>query len=190
MNKYTAYLWSFASVALLVVLAPTATHAGTHSANTFTNFVDALIASNLVDADSAELARTIATHFDSISRVDVHIQVSQLIEHADRTYAAGDDVKGLVLIVRNEGETPVTLTGTRNCHVSYTIYQSNELLYDARQHGICSNRALSQYILAPGAYRMFEIAHPATAWPLDEGTYRFELNYPGYGSEGLVVTIE
>jgi hypothetical protein len=45
------------------------------------------------------------------------------------------------------------------------------------------------YALGAGQVRMFPMRHRSTDYTLPAGTYRFELEYPGYGKGDVTITV-
>jgi hypothetical protein len=115
----------------------------------------------------------------------------QLIEHANLEFAAGTDITGPLVIVKNMSASSTVLEAKRQCQVVYRIYDTADtLLYDSATTEVCTTDEQITYQLQGHGIRMFPIRHTATAYPLVVGTYRFVLEYPGYGEGSVMVTIE
>jgi|GEM_PF-3549487 len=199
------------TLAVGVVVAVPA-YAGTLQLHTVHSFVETLIARGIIPESVANKARefvSMISHADQaqtaapaaqmpyvqnpepgMNKENVSIKVSQLIEHADRTYNKFEDVSGLLLLVTNTSDASVMLEAKRHCQVVYRIYDAHDtLVYDSSTSDVCQGKEHVQYQLPAGKTRMFEITHAEKAHHLDPGTYRFELVYPGYGTGDLQVTI-
>ncbi len=165
------------------------------------DLVEYLIAQKIIPEPFAERARAFARLFslhdgsqgvteDRASDVDkVRVSTSQLIDHANLEYAVGDEVSGLLLLVENTTSIDAVLEAKRGCQVVYRIFSGEELLFDSANTDRCKTEERVSYVLGPGKTRMFEISHASTTQALAAGTYRFELEYPGYGSGEKIVTI-
>ncbi len=121
----------------------------------------------------------------------VDVSVSQLIENGSLTYNHLEDVKGLLLLVKNTTDQDITLEAKRHCQVVYRIYDANDkLVYDSSTSNQCQTNERVTYLLPAGETRMFGVDHPESVHALQPGVYRFELEYPGYGKGDLSVTIQ
>jgi len=120
----------------------------------------------------------------------VTVRVSQLIEHADLAYNTLEDVRGLLLLVKNTSDEAIILEGKRRCQSIYRIYRGDTLLYDSSTRPACTTNEHVTYLLEAGATRMFEVRHTHDQYALKPGTYRFELEYPGYGGGDRTITIQ
>ncbi len=169
----------------------------THSLYTVSGLVEALITQGIISPDRVLQARTYAAVVERVHAVRSHdahptlsITASQLIEHSQLTFGRYEDIKGLVLLAKNDGEATVILTHPEHCPVTYRIYDSEDLmLYDSALRAACGEGATVRYTLAPGQVRMFEIEHRHRDQPLRSGSYRFLLYYGSYGSATRTVTI-
>lgn len=119
----------------------------------------------------------------------VQVSVSQLIKYANSEYVEGDDVEGLLLLVENTADAEAVLEAKRKCQVVYRIFSDEALVYDSATSERCKTDERVSYVLGAGKTRMFEVTHASTTHPLPTGTYRFELEYPGYGGGEKTVTI-
>lgn len=191
-------------IVLLLAGVSGVVYAQTHTLYTTTGFVEMLIARGIVPQALAEKARSFAS---AISRVEdvqnsaeapgaqnadnVEVSVSQLIEFSSLTFDAGSDVRGLLLVVKNPTTEVLTLEAKRGCQVQYKIYnRDDQELYDSSTTEACQTEEKVTWKLQPGQVRMFPVSHSALAYPLEPGTYRFELEYPGYGKGDRTVTIQ
>lgn len=186
----------FMSVTLFTV--PQA-YGATHQLYTTYGFIDLLISRGIIAKQQVERARDMVElvlktekniDADKVSE-DITVSVSQFIEHGDLTYNAFEDVDGLLLSVKNTGSEARTLDAKRQCQVVYRIYdESGTLLYDYANENKCQTSEKVTYILEAGATRIFPITHTASRFALKSGTYRFEIEYPGYGEGKRVVTVQ
>ena len=190
----------FSALVLLLVALPA--YGGTFESYTVRDFVELLIERGIVPGDMAPKARDIATaiqHMDDVRSEEasvpdhehIRVSVSQLIEHASRTYRAGGTIDGLLLLATNEHTEDIYPSALRGCQVIYRIYDTNDvLLYDRFTATSCKTEEKVRYRLAPGQTRMFEVRHEPGFDPLSPGSYTFGLEYPGYGAGNVNVTIE
>lgn len=175
---------------------------GVLSLHTLGSFVEFLASRSIIPRDLVYVARDIVRMIEGIEHVStpsaaagknedaVTLKTSQLIEHANRTYAPHTDVQGLLLIVTNASTSNVVLEARRSCQVSYRIYDAaGTLRYDSANRPVCQSGETVTYILRAGATRMFPVTHRAQDYDLAPGTYRFVLDYPGYGSGELGVEV-
>jgi hypothetical protein len=166
------------------------------------NLVDMLIERGIIPAASAEKARELVAALGLIEEQQelptevqnadlVTVFATQDIEYGTRTYSYGDDIKGLMLVVKNETEEAVMLDARRQCQVSYKIFnEENTLLYDSADEEICTAGERVTYLLPNGKARMLPVTHKDDTYRLEQGTYTFLLEYPGYGSGERTVTVE
>ncbi len=196
MNKWYLYI----GVALLLVGACGATVTYAFEGGSATSFVSFLISKGFIPANKAEQALTFAEKLDKVATLEPHasstpklitVNVSQLLEFSHRTFTEGDEVQGLLLIVTNESDITQTLEARRQCQVTYKIFDENDtLLFDsASSTPTCASGERVTYLLPARGSRMFEIRHPDSVYHLKPGAYRFELDYPEYGTGELTVTI-
>lgn len=120
----------------------------------------------------------------------VKVEVSQLIQHGNRTYSEGDEIRGLILTVVNTSNEIIQLEGRRRCVLSYKIYDGDELVYDSGAHAPCTGGEKITYQMEPSESRILEMVHTKEAHELKPGTYRAVLEYPGYGSGEREFTVE
>lgn len=195
MNK--AYL--YIGIAFLVVGISGATATYASEGNGIKSFVEFLIAKNIIPESRAPQARNFAEKFDRVAKPGqsasstkpIEVKVSQLLEFSQRTFKEGEEVQGLLFLVTNPDDTARQFEARRRCQVSYRIYDSSEaLLFDsASSTPACQGTERVTYLMQPHQTRMFEVRHSDSAYHLEPGTYRFELNYPEYGKGDLEVTI-
>ena len=182
-----------------VVAFPGAAHANTFSLYTMEGFVEMLIKSGIIDARAQDRARDIVRALERIEAQNgaplpkeapaVSVRVSQYIEHAGRTYSRSSDIEGLLLLVKNESDEPVTLYAYRGCHIVYTISKDGEVIYDSQTTPACKAKERVSYILNARDTRMFEMIHRRTDRALQKGEYEIEITYPGYGSGKTVIEV-
>lgn len=200
-NAFITTLGATLSALVLIVVALPA-YGATFQLYTLHGFVESLIERGIVPEHMAGKARELANAIQVIDDVHseeavvpdhehVRVSVSQLIEHASRTYRAGGTIDGLLLLATNEHTEDIYPSALRGCQVVYRIYDTDEtLLYDRSTATSCKTEEEVRYRLAPGQTRMFEVRHTSGLHPLAPGTYTFVLEYPGYGSGSLEVTVE
>ena len=121
----------------------------------------------------------------------VSVRASQLINVGNLTFEYGEDVKGLLLLVKNESEADIDLEAKRGCQVIYRVYNAdgNEL-YDSSSESKCDTNEKVTYRLNAGQTRMFPVTHYDTSYRLEKGTYRVLIDYPGYGSGERTIVVE
>lgn len=201
-RTYLALLISTALLAGGFVSAATLTSSSEATWRTPLGFVELLIARNIISSEHAERARAFARMFSDTSPNDgvgtprtmhdadkVRVSVSQLIQHANSEYVEGDDVEGLLLLVENTTDIEAVLEAKRKCQVVYRIFSDDALVYDSATSKRCMTDERVSYVLGAGKTRMFEVTHASTTHSLPAGSYRFELEYPGYGGGEKSVTI-
>lgn len=198
-NTLATYLGATGAATLLLIVALPA-YGETFQLYTVRGFVEHLIERGIIPEPMAPKARELAAAVRTVDHVRsasappyreyIDVGVSQLIEHASRTYEAGAVIDGLLVLATNEHTEDVYPTARRNCQITYRIYDGEELLYDSATGAACATDERVTYRLAPGQTRMFEVRHTPTARALSVGTYTFVLEYPGYGSGTLTVTVE
>lgn len=172
---------------------------GTFKLYTVEGFVELLITQGIVPEGAVDKARAFAR---MISRSDamqrdavgqnaefVEVSVSQLIDMSSRTYAEGEEVNGLILLAKNTSDVQIVLDATRKCQIVYRIFEGDTLLYDSGTTEVCKANEKVTYMLDAGATRMFEVKHPVSEYALPVGTYRIEIEYPGYGMGEHTITI-
>jgi hypothetical protein len=166
---------------------------------TVQGFVEMLINKGLVPAPLADKARELARMITAADTATpehatttpmIEVRASQLIQHANLEFSPFEDVTGLVLLVKNTGPEAQTMVSNRFCEVVYRIYHGDTLLYDSSTQKKCASGEEVTYQLLAGQTRMFELTHAESVYQLQKGIYRFELDYPRYGKDDLVVTIE
>ncbi len=174
----------------------------TYTLYTLPGFVDALITRGIVPPAAAgkarELARMITrseqgatTHKGALNADKVTVTVSKLIEQANLEYDARVDIKGPILIVKNISSEATTLEAKRRCQIVYRVYDTDDVMvYDSATTEACMTNEKVTYPLAAGQVRMFPILHQPSNYPLKAGTYRLELEYPGYGTDDLTITVK
>jgi len=166
-------------------------------------FVDMLVARGLIPEGIAPRARSLAALFTRsvpaahpsqapMNADKVKVSVSQLIEHGMLTYNRFEDIRGLLLLVQNTTNDHVTLEARRKCQVVYRVYDvEGALVYDSATSERCrTSTEQVTYDLEAGQTRMFQISHAQSTHELPPGTYRFEIEYPGYGQGDLTVTVQ
>jgi hypothetical protein len=171
----------------------------THTLHTISSFVDLLIEKGIIPANSAVQARTYANVVERVHAMreieadtapELTITASQLIEYSKLSFGRFEDIKGLVLLVENVSEQDTVLAHAQDCPVTYSVYDdTGATLFDSAGQTRCSSPETVRYVLRAGQTRMFEVEHRNRDRPLSPGTYRFELQYAGYGSDTRTVTI-
>lgn len=202
--EYMKYISRTLALVVFTVSCAVIVHASpvgrTYTLHTIQSFTELLIGKGIIPQGVADTARTYA---NMISRVDrapaeptkalnadkVVVSVSQLIDQANLEFAPGKDIKGPLLMVKNTTAEGVTLEAKRHCQIVYRIYTDDSLMYDSVSTEKCSTNEQITYMLGAGKVRMFPIMHKATDYALASGTYRFELEYPGYGKGEVTVTV-
>lgn len=166
-------------------------------------FVDLLVTRGLIPEGLAPKARSLAALLTRnapaahpsqapMNADKVKVSVSQLIEHGTLTYNRFEDIKGLLLLVQNTTNERITLEARRKCQVVYRVYDAEgALVYDGATSERCrTSTEQVTYDLEAGQTRMFQIVHAQSTHELPPGTYRFEIEYPGYGQGDLTVTVQ
>lgn len=164
-------------------------------------FTNHLIDMGIIPQTLAEKARELAylvskkpviSETPTVLNADkVSVSVSQVITHANLEFAEGDDIKGILLVVRNTSDARVDLEAKRRCQVVYRIYDAEEhLVYESTTREVCKNAERVTYSLDSQQARMFQIVHHQTEYALKKGVYRFEVEYPGYGKGDRTVTVQ
>lgn len=171
-----------------------------HELYTIGGFIDLLISKGIISEAKAVQARELAKLVEQAddaktdpvsSSEDVEVSVSQYIEYGDLTYTAYENIKGLLLTVKNTSDTAKTLRAKRSCQVVYRIYDEKDvLLYDAADEKACQTTEQVTYVLEAGKTRIFPITHDTDKYSLKAGTYRFEIEYPEYGKGERMVTVK
>jgi hypothetical protein len=181
------------------VFGATAVSGASHELYTITGLIDLLISKGIIGEAKAEYAHELArlieqtedTETTSSSSDNVEVSVSQYIEYGDLTYTTYEDIKGLLLTVKNTGDTAQTLEAKRNCQVVYRIYDDSEVLvYDSANEKKCQTKEQVTYMLEAGKTRVFPITHEREKYALRKGTYRFELEYPEYGKGERTIMVK
>lgn len=164
-------------------------------------FVEMLIERGIISPGFADKARSYANIFSRVDDAEekaeqsmqnadkVSVSLSQLIQYSKLEFAEGSDVEGMLLMVTNETDAPITLEAKRGCQVLYRIYDGDTMLFDSATQEKCKTDERVTYVLEGRKTRMFEIIHRASDYALPVGTYRVELEYPGYGEGERTVTI-
>jgi hypothetical protein len=192
-------LFSFATFTTPVYGADTITGAN-HELYTISGFIDLLISKGIISEAKATQARELAKFAEKIDEAktdiapstdDVEVTVSQYIEYGDLTYSTFEDIKGLLLTVKNTSDTAKTLEAKRSCQVVYRIYDDKDvLLYDATDEKACQTTEQVTYVLEAGKTRIFPIIHNMDKYSLRTGLYRFEIEYPEYGKGERMITVK
>jgi hypothetical protein len=175
----------------------------TYTLYTVPGFVDALIARGIIPEAAAGKARTLMRMVlqseeqanpqptGALNADKVRVTVSQLIEQSDLTFDARMDIKGPILLVKNTTKEKITLEAKRHCQVVYRIYDTKDvLLYDSATSKKCTTDEKVTYPLDAEQTRMFGIMHRTSDYALTSGSYRFHIEYPGYGEGDLTVRIK
>jgi hypothetical protein len=167
---------------------------------TLSGFVDHLIHTNVIDESNSEKARELVALINLTAEAkesttdkeseNVQVTASQYIENSALRFSRFSDIEGLLLLVENPTNDPVTLWMKRGCPVTYTISsETDEILYDSAQSESCTKNEKSMYVLNAFGTRLFEVDHTQKTYSLGKGTYMFTLTYEGYGSAERVVEI-
>lgn len=180
-------------------------YARTYELYTLSGFVESLIERGFIPNSMAGKARDLVQTIEKVedsgtvnvpeeeqypNSDKVTLKATQLIEHANLEYQAGTPVEGLLLVVENPTEESLVLSAVRKCQVVYRIYNAaDEMLYDSSTSEVCQTDERVLWELLPGQSRMFNIAHQPSTYELAPGTYRFEIDYPGYGKGERMVTV-
>lgn len=187
------------AVALVLLVVAFPAYGWTLQIYTMNGFVEHLIEKGIIPERMVPKARELVAAATAVEKAQaletpysdqINVHVSQLIQHASRTYKAGGTIDGLLLLVTNESKEDVYPAAKRGCQVVYRIYKDGKLLYDSATAGRCATTERVTYRLTPGQTRMFEITHNAAQYSLAPGSYTFTLEYPGYGSGSLPVIVE
>jgi len=193
-------------VAFITLVALPA-YGGTNELYTVPGFVEKLIDKGIIPSGMAEKARTFAhmisrsedagqgvdTPEGALNAQYAEVRVSQYIENGSRTYQAGQDITGLVLLLKNTStaEEPIEFEAKRGCQVVYRIYDEDDtLLYDSSTSDKCQTTDRVTFFMRAGATRMFNVTHHTIDYRLDPGTYRFEVEYPEYGMGERTIEVE
>jgi len=178
-------------------------YGGTFQLHTVNSFVEGLIAQGIIPPAMADKARVVAGVFvrtEAASEVPTpvagmgaeHVQVSasQYINYSDRTYAPGEDIEGLILLVENTSDETIELEAKRGCQITYRIYRGDELVFDRDATERCQTDERVQYLLEARTTRMFPVRYVLEEYgELQVGGYRMEIEYPGYGEGELTFTV-
>jgi hypothetical protein len=179
-----------AVVALLLVGTTGVVYAKTYHLFTMHGFVEELISRGVIPSILADKARELARAAQTVEDIQeekdtapnaehVSVSASQLIEYGTRTYAEGDDIQGLLLLVKSNHDEMVALTAKRKCQVVYAIFNADdEKVYDSSAEPHCVDAETVTWYLKPGDTRMFRVEHA------------HEITYPGYGSDTRTVTVQ
>lgn len=189
----------FALVIAGVLMWGVTVYAQTTELYTIPGFIDLLVKKGIISPENqakanqlvALLARKEGGIPTAINADKVSVAVSQLIEYGTGEYREGADVQGLLLVVTNNTDGKVDLEAVRKCQVTYRIYSDkNKLLYDYSEvNPNCKGPEKVTYALEAHKSRMFEVRHKISEYPLSPGTYRFELQYPGYGKGTRIINV-
>lgn len=171
----------------------------TFTLHSISSFIDLLIAKGIITEENATRGRELAERIQKAEKEDedsakdsdmLEVSVSQYIEQGALTFNKFEAVQGLLLMVTNKSEEPMTLEAKRKCQVVYRIYnESDTLLYNSAEEKACKTTEKVTYVLGAGDTRIFPIRHVLNRYALQPGEYRFELEYPGYGKGDRTVTI-
>lgn len=171
----------------------------TYTLYTVSGFIDLLVEQGIIPSERAAQARMYGMLVERSQAVragqdhvasGLEISASQLIEYSKLSFGRFEDIKGLVLLVRNLGEAPVVLEHVQACPVTYRIIDAADaVLYDSAQQPACKSDEFVGYQLEAGESRMFELEHRHRERALTPGTYQFEMQYGQYGSDTRTVTI-
>ncbi|KKS28198.1 MAG: hypothetical protein UV60_C0019G0008 [Parcubacteria group bacterium GW2011_GWA2_43_11] len=186
-------------VSATLFTAPQA-YGATHQLYTTYGFIDLLISRGIIATQQVERAREMGAiimktekseTLSKPSTEDITVSVSQFIEHGDLTYTRFEDIEGLLLTVKNISEKSQTLTAKRKCQVVYYIYNdTDKLVYNSADETVCQTNEKVSYVLEAGKTRIFPITHKQNKFALQQGTYRFEIEYPEYGKGEVTVTVQ
>jgi hypothetical protein len=192
MKKYTYTVLLFV---ISMFLVTPSVHASATNLYTLSSFVDVLIDKGIITSQNVIRAGEILHMLENIELATeenkhITIEVSHYIEYGTREYQMFEDIKGIVLLVKNTSEKDVYVTANRSCPVLYTIYQNEELLYAKANEEKCKNSETVTYALPAGDTRMYEVTHAQSAYQLQKGEYRFEIEYPQYGKGSTEITVE
>jgi len=196
------YLFGGVAILLLgVSMWALPVYGGTFELRAVESFVDVLIERGIIPASFADRARSVVKLLGAGGTEEnapitpqnadkVKVSVSQFIEKSHLTFSKGEDVRGIVLLVKNSTTTDITLEAKRRCQVIYRIYQGDTLAYDSSTAENCKGNERVTYVLPGSQTRMFPVTHHMSTRQLESGAYRFVVEYPGYGSGERTVTIE
>jgi hypothetical protein len=200
LSKTIALVVFMLSCAVLVHASPLGQTYTLHSIQSFTEL---LIERGIVPGNVAPKAREYArmlslsdsgdvdTRKGALNANKVEVSVSQLIDNANLVFERGDDIKGPLLMVKNISAETVTLEAKRNCQIIYRLYtETDTLVYDSASSKVCKEATQITYALDAGKTRMFPVRHPKTEYALTRGTYRLEIEYPGYGKGERSITVQ
>lgn len=190
-----------ALVAAGIFLWGATVYAQTFELYTASGFVELLIQKGIISPERQEKARefvNLITRKENAAAVmiaaknadKVSVTVSQYIQYGAGEYRQGEDIKGLLLVVTNDTDENLELEAVRRCQVKYRIYSVDEkLLYDSGNKESCQTPEKVIYFLEPHQSRMFDVVHAVSELWLSPGTYRFELEYPGYGKGSRTISV-
>lgn len=188
------------AIILVVFVGVGTTVAYASGSLSFVSLVERLIEVGIIPEQKAQEALAAAVRLEPYREQEttsevmnaqkVDVVVSQLIEHSDLSYKENEPIKGLLLLVKNTTTDATVLEAKRGCQVVYQIYdEDDELVYDGAASERCQTDEKVTYLLEGNDTRMFSVSHDSALAPLPVGAYRFELEYPGYGSGEKTVTI-
>ena len=153
---------------------------GAVTSNHVHSFVEHLIERGIIPGDMAARARALVAGMTG--NADINVTVHELIQHSPLTVSRGDTIQGIVLLAENTGAAATTLRHKEGCGILYRIFSGEELIYDHSSHESCVSAPQVGYVLEPAQSVMFEVVHTPERHELAPGTYRFEVEYPGYGA--------
>lgn len=151
------------------------------------SFVETLIERGIIPEAMAARARLVVGNMPQSTNVTVTVQ--ELIQHSPLKVQQGEAIRGIVLLAENTGESSETLQYKEGCGILYRIFAGEELVYDHGAHESCMNALQVRYVLEPTQSVMFEVVHTPERHELAPGTYRIDVEYPGYGGGEKYVTV-
>jgi hypothetical protein len=125
---------------------------------------------------------------------ELKLSVSQYIAHSNRTYSAGDDIVGLLVLITNISTSAVTYTEHHSCPLGYRIYTTDwRMLYNSDEADRChasSPITVSKVItIDPLDVHAYEIVHSSQQYTLPKGEYIVALSYNGVPAGVKTITI-
>ena len=198
---YSVLIGLLAPLFVGLVLWASPVYGGTFQLHTVSSFVESLIERGIISEGMAEKARVVANMITQVETETVAqdtalnapyatVSVSQYIQYANHTYAQGEDVEGVILLIENTSEESRMFEAKRGCQITYTVYDGDTVVYDSASSEQCQTDERVEYSLGAGETRMFAVTHSNDVYHLDPGTYRFEVTYPGYGSGERTIVVE
>ena len=199
-RKQTIVGTAFSTVFIIGILFVSShTYGATHQLYTSYGFINLLISKGIILESKTEKARELLNLIEKkesvagtvTSKDGIEVSVSQYIEHGDLTYTRFENIEGLLLAVKNTSDKAQMLTAKRGCQVVYRIYDSTDaLVYSSSDEKVCQTSEKVTYVLTAGKTRIFPITHAQNKFALQQGTYRIEIEYPGYGKGVVTVTVK